>query len=133
MAGFILEVIRQHFLLLLLIFSLVVPYGPPLGAPLISRIDYMVGKFLYPKFIMTIGLKTNIFSFDFHSFWILILVIIFSFISKNGSVIFASNFINIKFQDSIVLGLMLNARGVCELIVFNLWRDGGVSKIESLE
>ncbi|XP_073296981.1 cation/H(+) antiporter 15-like [Primulina huaijiensis] len=124
--AFISEVIGQHFVLGPLVFGLVVPDGPPLGAPLISRLDYMVGKFLYPTFLTTSGLKTNIFSFDFHSFWILMLVIIFSCIAKIGSVIFASHFVNINFRDSIVLGLMLNARGVCELIVYNLWRDGGV-------
>ncbi|KZV43296.1 cation/H(+) antiporter 15-like [Dorcoceras hygrometricum] len=124
--AFISEVIGQHFVLGPLVLGLVIPDGLPLGAPLISRLDYMVGKFLYPTFLTTSGLKTNIFSFDFSSFWILMLVIVFSCIAKIGSVMFASHFVNINFQDSVVLGLIMNARGICELIVFNLWRDGGV-------
>ncbi|KAL3837791.1 hypothetical protein ACJIZ3_022382 [Penstemon smallii] len=124
--AFVSEVIGQHFVLGPLVFGFMVPDGPPLGEAIISKLDYFVGKFLYPTFLTTSGLKTNIFAVEFRSFWILTLVVLFSFLIKIGAVVFTSRFINISLQDSIVIGLMMNARGVCELIVFNFWRDGGV-------
>ncbi|KAK4489314.1 hypothetical protein RD792_005118 [Penstemon davidsonii] len=125
-AGFISEVIGQHFVLGPLIFGLMVPDGPPLGAALISKLDYFVGKFLYPTFLTTSGLKTNFFAIEPRSLWIVMFLIVSSFLIKIAAVVLTSRFFDINFQDSIVIGLMLNARGVCELVVFNLWRDGGV-------
>lgn len=126
MAGLITEVIGQHFMLGPLVFGFIVPDGPPLGAPMISKLDLPVGKFLYPTFLTTSGIKTNIFKIHLRSFWIVASVIIFSCLIKIGAVVFASRFLNIYFHDSVVIGLILNARGVCELLMYNLWRDGGV-------
>ncbi|KAK4436469.1 Cation/H(+) antiporter 15 [Sesamum alatum] len=125
-SAFLSEVIGQHFVLGPLVFGLLVPDGQPLGAPIISKIDYPVGKFLYPTFLTTSGLKTNIFKIDLWSLLIMILLIVFSCISKIAAVAFSSRFFDVRFKDSVVIGLMLNARGLCELIVYNLLRDTGV-------
>lgn len=129
MAGFITEVIGQHFMFGPVILGFVVPDGPPLGAPMISKLDLPVGKFLYPTFLTTSGIKTNIFKIDPRSSWIVAFLIASTFLVKVGSAIAASRFVNINFHDALILGLILNARGVCELLMYNLWRDGGVSYI----
>ncbi|KAL0341225.1 UNVERIFIED_CONTAM: Cation/H(+) antiporter 15 [Sesamum radiatum] len=61
------QVIGQHFILGPLVFGLLTPDGQPLGSPVVSKLDYPVGRF----------------------------------------------------KDSVVIGLMLNARGICELILYN--------------
>ncbi|KAI3458480.1 hypothetical protein Pfo_015143 [Paulownia fortunei] len=126
MAGLITEVIGQHFMLGPMIFGFIVPDGPPLGAPMISKLDLPIGKFLYPTFLTTSGIKTNIFKIDLRSLCIVAFLILFSCLTKIGSVVFASRFLDIYFHDAVVIGLILNARGICELLVYNLWRDGGV-------
>ncbi|KAK6121990.1 hypothetical protein DH2020_044264 [Rehmannia glutinosa] len=125
-ASFITEVIGQHFVLGPLVLGLMVPDGQPLGAALIAKLEYPIGKFLYPTFLTTSGLKTNIFKIDLWSLWIVMLLMIFACLSKIVAVICSCRFFNINFHDSVVIGLMLNARGVCELIVYNLLRDMGV-------
>ncbi|KAL0359128.1 UNVERIFIED_CONTAM: Cation/H(+) antiporter 15 [Sesamum angustifolium] len=124
--AFVTEVIGQHFILGPLVFGLLTPDGQPLGSPMVSKLDYPIGKFLYPTFLTTSGLKTNIFKIDRWSLLIVVLLILFSCISKIAAVAFSSRFFDIRFKDSVVIGLMLNARGICELILYNLFRDNGV-------
>ncbi|KAL8552269.1 hypothetical protein ACS0TY_001094 [Phlomoides rotata] len=125
-AGFVTELIGQHFTLGPLLFGFVVPDGPPLGGPMISKLDLPIGKFLYPTFLTTSGIKTNIFKVNIRSFWIVAFLVWFSCATKICTVVLASRFLNIVLHDSIVIGLILNARGVWELLLFNLWRDAGV-------
>ncbi|KAL8050109.1 hypothetical protein ABFS82_06G061200 [Erythranthe guttata] len=126
LTGFITELLGQHFMFGPIVLGLIVPDGPPFGAPIISKLDLPVGKFFYPTFLTTSGIKTNIFTIDLQSLWITSLLIFSACIIKIGAVMFASRFLNIDFHDSIIIGLILNARGVCELLMYNLWRDGGI-------
>ncbi|KAL2227369.1 cation/H(+) antiporter 15 [Sesamum indicum] len=120
------EMIGQHFMLGPLIFGLVVPDGPPLGSPMISKLDLPIGKFLYPTYLTISGLKTNIYKIHLRSLWIVAFLILFTCLIKIGVVVLASRFLNIYFYDSVVIGLIINGKGICELIMFNMWRDSGV-------
>lgn len=124
--GFITEVIGQHFILGPMILGFITPDGPPLGAAMISKLDLPIGKFLYPTFLTTSGIKTNIFKINMRSFFIMAFLTTSGCMIKICSVVVASRFVSISFYDSVVVGLILNARGVCELLMFNLWRDGGL-------
>ncbi|KAK4433384.1 Cation/H(+) antiporter 15 [Sesamum alatum] len=126
LAAFVSEIVGQHFMLGPLAFGLVVPDGPPLGAPVISKLDWPIGKFLYPTFLTTSGLKTNIYKIHLRSLWIVSTLILLCCLIKIGVVVLASRFLNIYFQDSVVIGLIMNGKGICELIMFNMWRNGGV-------
>ncbi|KAK4385275.1 Cation/H(+) antiporter 15 [Sesamum angolense] len=120
------EMIGQHFLLGPLVFGLVVPDGPPLGAPVISKLDLPIGKFFYPTFLTTSGLKTNIYKIHLRSLWIVAFLNLFSCLIKIGVVVLVSRFLNIYFHDSVVIGLIMNGKGICELLMFNMWRECGV-------
>ncbi|KAG8390152.1 hypothetical protein BUALT_Bualt01G0053800 [Buddleja alternifolia] len=126
LTGLASEVIGQHFVFGPLVFGLLVPDGQPLGAAIILKLDYLTGQFLYPTYLTTSGLKTNIFKIDLKSLSILMFVVLVSCVAKIVAVVVSSRFYNINTQDAIVIGLMMNARGICELIVYNLWRDGGI-------
>ncbi|KAL0303925.1 UNVERIFIED_CONTAM: Cation/H(+) antiporter 15 [Sesamum radiatum] len=121
------EMLGQHFMLGPLVFGVVVPDGPPLGAPVISKLDLPIGKFLYPTFLTTTGLKTNIYKIHLRSLWIVAFLTLVSCLIKIGVVVLVSRFLNIYFYDSVVLGLIMNGKGICELLMFNMWRDGGVT------
>lgn len=125
-AGFVTEVIGQHFMLGPIILGFITPDGPPLGGAMISKLDLPVGKFLYPTFLTTSGIKTNIFKINLRSFWIMGLLITSACVTKIAAIMLASRFLSIGLYDSVVIGLILNARGICELLMFNLWRDGGI-------
>ncbi|KAL0299345.1 UNVERIFIED_CONTAM: Cation/H(+) antiporter 15 [Sesamum radiatum] len=120
------EMIGQHFLLGPLVFGLVVPDGPPLGAPVISKLDLPIGKFFYPTFLTTSGLKTNIYKIHLRSLWIVAFLNLFSCLIKIGVVVLVSRFLNIYFHDSVMIGLIMNGKGICELLMFSMWRECGV-------
>ncbi|KAA8539525.1 hypothetical protein F0562_026217 [Nyssa sinensis] len=125
-AGFLSETIGQHFVLGPLILGLAVPEGPPLGAALVLKLDTLISGFLYPTFLTVSGLETNIFKIHFRSMWIVGIVVLFACLVKIGAVILPALYTKIPIREAVVLGLMLNARGICELMVYNLWRNAKV-------
>ncbi|CAA0835319.1 Cation/H(+) antiporter 15 [Striga hermonthica] len=125
-AALLTETIGQHFVLGPLVLGLLLPQGCPLGAAIIARLEYPIGKLLYPTFLTTSGLKTNVFKINLWSLWIVTLLMVFAGVIKIGAVVCASRFQDINLNDSVVIGLMLNARGACEVIVYNLLRESGI-------
>ncbi|XP_059627009.1 cation/H(+) antiporter 15-like [Cornus florida] len=115
------ETIGQHLVLGPLALGLVVPDGPTLGAALASKLDTLVSGSLYPTYLTDSGLKTNIFRINLQSLWIVGFIVLFASLVKIGAVMLIAHYNKIHFREALVLGLMLNARGVCELIVYNLW------------
>lgn len=101
LAGLGSEIIGQYFMLGTLVFGLKVPDGQPLGEPIISKLDYPISKLMYPTFLTTSGLKTNFLPVDP---WYCV--------SKVVSVELMSYFFGIKPREAVVLGILLNARGI---------------------
>ncbi|CAK9160612.1 unnamed protein product [Ilex paraguariensis] len=124
--GFLSETIGQHYVLGSLVLGLVVPEGSPLGAELVSKLDYPISKVLYPTFLTVSGLKTNIFKIDLQSLWIVAFFALFSSLVKIGAMILPARYNNIPVRDAVVLGLMMNARGIVELVLYNLWLDAQI-------
>ncbi|KAM7494747.1 hypothetical protein LguiB_029356 [Lonicera macranthoides] len=126
LSGLASEVIGQHFVLGSLVLGLVVPEGPPLGAVIVSKLDFPIFKVLYPTYLTTSGLKTDIFSVNFQASWIVAVIVTFSCLVKIVAVLLPAHFCNLPIRDAVMLGLLLNARGAVELLLYNLWRDGKV-------
>ncbi|KAL3650322.1 hypothetical protein CASFOL_006725 [Castilleja foliolosa] len=120
------EIIGQHFVLGPLVLGLLVPEGQPLGEALISKLEFPIGKFLYPTFLTTSGLKMDVLKIELWSFWIVMVLMVFSSVIKILAVVCSGHFLKIHVRECVVVGLMLNARGVCELVVYNLWREAGI-------
>lgn len=121
--GFMSEVIGQHFVFGPMVVGLVVPEGPPLGAALTAKLDIPVGKILYPAFLTASGLKTDIFSIHFQGFWTVGLIVLLSSIVKVGAVMLPACFMDLNIRESLVLGMMMSAKGLSELILYNLLLD----------
>ncbi|KAM3375860.1 cation/H(+) antiporter 15-like [Capsicum galapagoense] len=116
------ETIGQHFLFGALLLGMAIPEGPPLGSALIRKLYYPVGKILYPVFLTTSGLKTDIFTIHFKTLWVISILIFFSVLLKIGVMIIITRYTGLTIHDSVIIGLMLNSRGVCDVVFFNLWR-----------
>lgn len=116
------ETIGQHFLFGALLLGMAIPEGPPLGAALISKLHFPVGKILYPVFLTTSGLKTDVFTIHFKTLWVISILVLFSVLVKIAVMIFITRYTRLTIHDSVIVGLMLNSRGVCDVVFFNLWR-----------
>ncbi|XP_047319597.1 cation/H(+) antiporter 15-like [Impatiens glandulifera] len=117
------ELVGQHYILGPLILGLLVPDGPPLASAIEAKLDLFITRLLYPTYLTVSGLNTNVFTIKGESAWILAVLTLFSCLIKTGSVMLPAYFVGIPLQEAFVLGLMLNARGVSELILYNFWND----------
>lgn len=124
--GLISEVLGQHYIIGPLILGLAVPDGPPIGSTLISRLETIIVVLFYPVFLAASGLQTNLCKITFQSLWIVGLVVVFSCIVKIGAVMLPGFFSDIPMRECYVIGLILNARGVAELVIYNFWKRGEV-------
>ncbi|OIV98417.1 hypothetical protein TanjilG_16744 [Lupinus angustifolius] len=120
--GFLSEIVGQHFLMGPIILGLAIPEGPPLGTALLTKLQTLCMGFLYPMYLAVCGLQTNIFQINFQSLWIVSIIVITSCAVKIGAVMLAGYYNNIPMKDCCVMGLILNARGVPELCMFNVWK-----------
>lgn len=124
--GFLSEISGQHFVLGPLLLGLAVPAGPPLGEALELKLHSLCVGFLYPIFLAVSGLKTNVFKINFQGIWVVGTVVFFSSLVKIGSVMVPAMYYNVPVQEAVVVGLALNARGINELVLYNLLMEKGV-------
>ncbi|XP_022957164.1 cation/H(+) antiporter 15-like [Cucurbita moschata] len=126
LSGFLSEIIGQHYFLGPLVLGLVVPDGPPLGSTIVSKLETLASRLFYPTFLAVSGLQTNIFIIKIQESWVVGIVLLFSCTVKIGAVMLPAKYINLRRGDSLVLGLILNARGFLQLILFNFWKHSAV-------
>lgn len=126
LCGFISELVSQHFLLGPLVLGYAVPEGPPLGAALVTKVEIIATGIFYPTYLANSGLKTNIFRIHPRSLWIVGVVVIFSSLVKIGAVMLPASYFDVPLRQAFVLGLILNSKGITELVMFNLFKQSKV-------
>nr|GMC98366.1 cation/H(+) antiporter 15-like [Ipomoea batatas]GME14274.1 cation/H(+) antiporter 15-like [Ipomoea batatas] len=117
------EVIGQHFAFGALAAGIVIPPGPPLGSTIVRRLEYPIATFSFPTFLTNSGLKTNIFFIQSHHLLVVCIIVLYAAVIKVVIMLVLGKFLAISSTESVVIGLMLNAKGPTELILFNLWSD----------
>lgn len=121
--GFMSETIGQHYVFGPLVLGLAMPDGPPLGVAMISKLDTLASGLFYPTYLAISGLRTNIFKIHFQALGVVGLVVFFSCVVKIGAVMAPAVYSDVPVREAFVLGLIINARGIVELMIFNLWKD----------
>ncbi|GFS33606.1 hypothetical protein Acr_00g0029570 [Actinidia rufa] len=96
------------------------------GSCLGGKAGLLVSGLLYPTFLTVSGLKTNIFKIHLQSTWIVLVIVLFASLVKIGAVLLIAHYTNMPSLEALVLGFVLNARGICEVAVYNLWKDGQI-------
>ncbi|XP_030534656.1 cation/H(+) antiporter 15-like [Rhodamnia argentea] len=125
LTGFVGESVGQHYLGPLVL-GLMVPDGPPLGTAIESRLELFTSGLLYPAFVSLLGLRTDVFQIHYKSLWILAFLVVVSFLVKFGVVVSAALYSKIPIREALALGLILNGKGIIELVLYNVWRNGQV-------
>ncbi|XP_065880600.1 cation/H(+) antiporter 15-like [Euphorbia lathyris] len=112
--------------------GLAIPDGPPLGAALVERLDCFVSVLLTPIFFTLCGLKTNVYTIQkWHTVGITQLIVLAGFCAKLIGTMIPPLFCRMPFRDAFSLGLIMNSRGIVELILLNDWRTRNVLNDES--
>ncbi|XP_057511746.1 cation/H(+) antiporter 15 [Actinidia eriantha] len=122
-AGFITDAIGTHSVFGAFVFGLVIPNGP-LGVTLIEKLEDFVSGLLLPLFFAMSGLKTNILAIKGAMTWgYLILVIILACLGKIAGTLLVAIYYQMPFYEGVALGLLMNTKGLVEMIVLNVGRD----------
>ncbi|XP_048495622.1 cation/H(+) antiporter 15 isoform X2 [Beta vulgaris subsp. vulgaris] len=114
------EIVGQHYYLGPMVLGLAIPDSSPLGAAVVSKLDTFVSGLLYPTFLAISGLKTDIFSVSLQQSWQTAIIVTAGVLVKFAAVMIPAMQGNIPFQEAFVLALVMNVRGVNELIIYNL-------------
>ncbi|XP_043721171.1 cation/H(+) antiporter 15-like [Telopea speciosissima] len=124
--GFISLLTGQNVMLGPLIFGLVVPKGPPLGSALDQKLDTMVSAVFLPSFFLMCGLHADLSIIRPMVAGVVGIVALLGFLSRMTAVFFSSLYYNIPIRDGVVVGLMLNNRGIAELITFKILNNAKI-------
>ncbi|KAK9092053.1 hypothetical protein Syun_026964 [Stephania yunnanensis] len=118
------EMIGAHAVFGSLVLGLIIPSGT-LATTLIDSFDDFVSGILVPMFYVISGLRTNIPTLFNHAddYKALIFVIIGTFGAKAVSAFVISMFSKMQPNDGITLGLLLNSKGLMQVLVLNIARD----------
>jgi len=109
------------------LFGAIIPHGSRIAGELSRRLDDVVAVLLLPAFFAYTGMRTQIGLVSGLDNWLMCVVIIFvACLGKFGGTLVAARLSGLKWRDSAALGVLMNTRGLVELIVLNLGLDLGV-------
>ncbi|WCJ19956.1 Cation/hydrogen exchanger family protein [Euphorbia peplus] len=105
----------------------IIPEGPPLGSTLIEKYELLIMEFFLPFFFMQIGYFTDIYSIkNFDGLKYIFILLLICYASKILATLMAATFLNIKFQNALLLGMIMNLKGIFELLLYIRWFGGNV-------
>jgi Kef-type K+ transport system membrane component KefB len=127
LSSLITERIGVHAIFGAFLFGAIVPHDSPLARTLIEKLEVLVTILLLPAFFALTGMRTEIGLVSGLSEWLLCAVIIVvATAGKFGGTLAAARLTGMKWRDAASLGILMNTRGLMELIVLNVGLDLGV-------
>lgn len=121
------EMIGIHGLFGAFLFGAVIPGGSRIAHDLTNRLQEFIRILFLPAFFALTGLQTQIGLLDGLQDWIICLVIIgLAVLGKFGGTYIAARFSGKNQKDSTILGILMNTRGMVEIIVLNIGLSVGV-------
>ncbi|OIW00586.1 hypothetical protein TanjilG_14812 [Lupinus angustifolius] len=132
-SGWVVVQIEQDFILGPFIFGLAVPEGPPLGSALVKKLNVFCTCLLLPIFVTCSVMKTDL-SFKYlsavSSVVIIVLVIVTHLLKITACTVVAL-YCKMPFKDALALALILNAKGIVEVGLYNGLYDAKVITVET--
>jgi len=121
------ELIGIHALFGAFLFGVIVPKQGDLTQVLGEKLEELVLVALLPLFFAYSGVRTQLGLLDTPSAWaICALIIAVACLGKFGASAVAARLTGLSWRESSVLGVLMNTRGLMELIVLNIGLDLGV-------
>jgi Kef-type K+ transport system membrane component KefB len=109
------------------LFGAIIPHESRLARGLNERLDDIVAVLFLPAFFAYTGMRTQLALVSGLENWLLCgLIILVACLGKFGGTLIAARLSGLKWRDSAALGILMNTRGLVELIVLNLGLDLGI-------
>jgi Kef-type K+ transport system membrane component KefB len=120
------EYIGIHALFGAFLFGAAVPHNTRAAELLTERLHDFVLILLLPAFFALTGLRTQIGLISGKAWLVCLLIILCATAGKFGGSTLAARWTGLSWRDSAALGILMNTRGLVELIVLNIGLDLGV-------
>ncbi len=118
------EFIGIHAIFGAFLLGAITPHDSRVAKELTDRIDDLVKIMFLPAFFAFTGMRTQVGLLSTSEDWILCLVIIaVATFGKFGGTMAAARLSGLNLRDSAALGILMNTRGLVELIVLNIGLD----------
>jgi Kef-type K+ transport system membrane component KefB len=115
------EVVGIHAIFGAFLFGAVIPHDGYLSHNLSNRLEELVRVLFLPAFFAFTGMKTEIGLLNSWGDWMICgLIILLAIIGKFGGTLIAAKFTGASWKESSALGILMNTRGLVELIVLNI-------------
>ncbi|KAI3897378.1 hypothetical protein MKX03_021973 [Papaver bracteatum] len=98
--------------------GLAIPDGPPLGSALVHKLR-IVTVFFMPLHMGIVGYMTTIHKVHFWLLWRVLLVILGCILGKIIGLFFPAVLLGVSVRDSLLLGLIMNFKGIVEVTQLN--------------
>jgi len=121
------EWIGIHALFGAFLLGMVIPHDSRVAQDLMERLEDLVVTLLLPAFFAFSGMRTRVQLVSDVEHWLLCGLIIFlACLGKFGGSAIAARITGLPWRDASALGILMNTRGLVELIVLNVGLDFGV-------
>jgi Kef-type K+ transport system membrane component KefB len=105
----------------------IIPHDSQLARQVIARLEDLVVVLLLPAFFAFVGMRTEIGLVSGTEAWLTVgLIFVVACLGKFGGAFVAARMSGLSTPDSALLGVLMNTRGLMELIVLNVGLDLGV-------
>ncbi|XVF08062.1 hypothetical protein REPUB_Repub06bG0193300 [Reevesia pubescens] len=124
LSGFMTDLIGIHAIFGAFVFGLTIPKGGEFAAKLINRIEDFVAGLLLPLYFASSGLRTDVGKIQGVEAWgLLALIISTACAGKILGTFVVAMLCMIPVRESLALGVLMNTKGLVELIVLNIGRE----------
>ncbi|KAK6126150.1 hypothetical protein DH2020_040128 [Rehmannia glutinosa] len=131
-AGFVTDLIGIHAIFGAFVFGLTIPKGGDFEGRLMERIEDFVSCLLLPLYFASSGLKTDVAKINGGVSWgLLALVISAASAGKIIGTFAVAMMCMVPARESMTLGVLMNTKGLVELIVLNIGREKKVLNDEA--
>ncbi len=121
------ELIGIHALFGAFVFGAIVPKTGGFAQLVAERLEDLVVVLMLPLFFAYSGLRTQIGLLDSPAAWAMCgLIIVVACVGKFGGSAIAARLTGLRWREAAALGILMNTRGLIELIVLNIGLDLGV-------
>lgn len=126
-AGFVTDAMGIHALFGAFVVGVLIPKEGPFAGALVEKVEDLVSGLFLPLYFVSSGLKTNVASIKGVQSWCLLGLVIFAAcFGKIVGTVGVSLWCKVPLSEALALGLLMNTKGLVELIVLNIGKDRGV-------
>ncbi|HYV04159.1 MAG TPA: cation:proton antiporter [Blastocatellia bacterium] len=126
-SGLATEVLGVHALFGAFLAGVVMPRHPRLSEELSGRFEALVVVLLLPLYFALTGLRSSIFLISGASMWFYAAVIIaLAVVGKWGGSMISARINGMTWRESAAIGVLMNTRGLVELVILNIGLDLGI-------